>query len=93
MLRADDPWFPDEDVDEFMLRADDPWFLDEDADEFVETLKALPEIRQHLAPTPPEEELGLRLLLERPDELSHTWWQDQASTSEPTLRPMRPHAA
>lgn len=63
--------------EEFMLRPDDPWFLDEDIDEFAEMLKALPEIRQHLTPAAPEEELGLRSLLERPD----------------TLRPARPQAA
>jgi hypothetical protein len=79
--------------EEFMLRPDDPWFLDEDVDEFVEMLKALPEIRQRLEPAPPEEELGLRSLLEQPDTLAHTWWHDQASSNEPTLRPTRPRAA
>ena len=76
-----------------MLRPDDPWFLDEEVDEFVEMLKSMPEIRQHLTPAPPEEELGLRSLLERPDTFAHTWWHNQSTTSEPTLRPTRPHAA
>jgi len=75
-----------------MLRPDDPWFHEDD-DEFVEMLQALPEIRQHLAPAPPEEELGLRSLLERSDTFVHTWWHDQSATTEPTLRPTRPHAA
>jgi len=86
MLRLDDPWFLDETGDE-----------DEGGDEFVEMLKALPELRQLLVPAPPEEEVGLRSLLERPDTFAHAWWGDQTRrsgrTSEPTLRPARPHAA
>ena len=80
-----------------MLRPDDPWFLDEAVDEPGELLKALPEIRQYVVPSPPEEELGLRALLERPDVFAHGWWREQViksgRTSAPALRPPRPRAA
>jgi hypothetical protein len=77
-----------------MLRPDDPWFLDEAVDEPGELLKALPEIRQYLVPTPPEEELGLRSLLEDPDNFAHGWWRDQAARSGRKCPPApRPRAA
>lgn len=77
-----------------MLRPDDPWFLDEAVDESDELLKALPEIRQNLVPAPPEDELGLRSLLEQPDTFAHAWWRDQASRSGRKGAPApRPRAA
>jgi hypothetical protein len=77
-----------------MLRPDDPWFLDEAADEPGELLKALPEIRQYLAPAPPDEDLGLRSLLDQPDTgaFAHPWWRDQARRSGHRGTP-RPRAA
>jgi hypothetical protein len=77
-----------------MLRPDDPWFLDEAVDEPGEVFKALPEIRKYLVPAPPEEELGLRSLLENPDTFAHAWWRDQASRSSRKCQPAsRPRAA
>jgi hypothetical protein len=84
--------------EESMLRPEDLSFLDEEAvEEPSELLKALPEIGQHVTPAAPEDDLGLRSLLERPETFAHAWWRDQASrsgrTTEPRLRPTRPHAA
>jgi hypothetical protein len=84
--------------EESMLRPEDLSYLDDEAvDEPSELLKALPEIRQSVAPTPPEDDLGLRSLLERPETFAHPWWRDQASRSgrtiDPMLHPTRPHAA
>jgi hypothetical protein len=81
-----------------MLRPEDLIFQeDEVADDPAELLQALPEIRQSVAPTPPEDDLGFRSLLEGPETFAHAWWRDQASRSgrtiEPMLRPTRPHAA
>ena len=75
-----------------MLRPDDPWFLDEAVDDGEELLKSLPEIRQNLAPAPPEAELGLRSLLERPEGFAHAWWRDQAARSGRNGPALRPHA-
>lgn len=63
-----------------MLRPDDPWFLDEAGDESGELMKALPEVREQLSGLP-DEELGLRALLEHPDALAGAWWRDQARRS------------
>ena len=68
-----------------MLRPEDLSFVDEAVDEPSELLKALPEIRQYAAPGPPEEDLGLRFLLERPETFAHSWWRDQASRSGRTI--------
>ena len=77
-----------------MLRPEDLSFLDEEAvDEPSELLRALPEISQYVAPEPPEDDLGLRSLLERPEAFAHVWWRDQASRSGRTTRPTRPHVA
>jgi hypothetical protein len=81
-----------------MLRPEDLTFLDDEAvDEPSELLKALPEIGQYITPAPPEDDLGLRSLLERPEAFAHAWWRDQARKSgrpnEPLRRSMRPHAA
>jgi hypothetical protein len=77
-----------------MLRPDDPWFQDEGAEDPAALLQVLPEIRQYLEPSPTEDDLGLRSLLEQPDQLSHAWWRDQASKSGRTRRPSpRPRAA
>lgn len=75
-----------------MLRPDEPWFLDEAVDEPGELLKALPEVRQYFAPSPPEADLGLRSLLEQPDSFAHTWWREQARRSRRNGTP-RPRAA
>ena len=64
-----------------MLRADDLWFVEEAADDPAELLKALPEIRQSLDPAPAEDDVGLRSLLEDPDQFAHRWWRDQARGS------------
>jgi hypothetical protein len=64
-----------------MLRPEDSWLLDEDAEDPSALLAVLPEIRPYLEPTPAEEELGLRSLLEQPDHFAHPWWRDQASRS------------
>ena len=81
-----------------MLRPEDLSFLEDEAvDEPSELLKQLPEIGQYLTPAAPEEDLGLRSLLERPEAFAHAWWRDQASRSGRTIdrlpRPTRPHAA
>lgn len=46
-----------------MLKPDDFSFLDEDEDA-AELLRVLPEIRHNLEPSPTDDELGLRALLE-----------------------------
>ena len=77
-----------------MLQPDDPWFLDEAVEEPDELLKALPELRQNLVSAPPEDELGLRSLLEQADTFTHPWWRDQASKSGRKGTPVpRPRAA
>jgi hypothetical protein len=69
-----------------MLRPEDLSFLDDEAiDDPSELLKALPEIGQYVTPAPPEEDLGLRSLLERPEAFTHAWWRDQARRSSRTL--------
>jgi hypothetical protein len=77
-----------------MLRPNDPWFLDEAVDEPGELLKALPEMRQYMAPAPSDEDLGLRSLLEQPEAFAfaHPWWRDQARRSGRRGTP-RPRAA
>jgi hypothetical protein len=70
-----------------MLKPVDLSFMDESAeDDPAELLKALPEIRNEVAATPADEDLGLRSLLERPETFSHAWWRDQASRSGSSLR-------
>jgi hypothetical protein len=72
-----------------MLKPVDLSFMDEDAEDPAELLRALPEIRHEVAPTPAEDDLGLRSLLERPEAFSHAWWRDQASRSGSRIRPWR----
>jgi hypothetical protein len=79
-----------------MLRPEDPWFLDldEDAEDPSALLAVLPDIRPYLEPTPAEEDLGLRSLLEHPDCFAHPWWRDQAKRSARTsVTSPRPRAA
>jgi hypothetical protein len=64
-----------------MLRPTDPWFLDEAVEDPTDLARVLPEMRQCLLPPPPEEELGLRSLLEQPRHFAHGWWREQASKS------------
>jgi hypothetical protein len=81
-----------------MLRPEDLSFLDEEAvDEPSELLKALPELSHYVAPEPPDDDLGLRSLFERPEAFAQAWWRDQARRSGRNAgvpaRPTRPHAA
>jgi hypothetical protein len=77
-----------------MLRPTDPWFLDEAVEDPTDLVQVLPEIRQYLAPPPPEEELGLRSLLEQPGHFTHAWWRAQAGKSRGKYAgPSRHHAA
>jgi hypothetical protein len=61
-------------------------FMDEAADDPAELLKAMPEIRYEVAPTPTDDDLGLRTLLERPEAFTLPWWRDQAGRSRANAR-------
>ena len=54
-----------------MLHPNDLWLMD---DEASDVLLTLPEIRQLVDAGPPDEQLGLRSMLERPETLSKAWW-------------------
>jgi hypothetical protein len=69
-----------------MLKPVDLTFMDEAAEDPAELLRALPEIGQELAAAPLDDDLGIRSLLERPEEFAHTWWRDQASRSSASFR-------
>jgi len=64
-------------------------FLDEAAEDPAELLKALPEIRLEVAHGAADDDLGLRSLLESPEEFSHAWWRDQAGRSRSSIRALR----
>ena len=55
-----------------MLKPDDFSFLSEGEDS-AELMRALPEIRHNLEPTPKDDELGLRALLEWAPPSSPAW--------------------
>jgi predicted glycosyltransferase len=59
---------------------DDLWLTEElPTEEPAELLRALPEIRQYFGPDQPEEEVGLRSILERPEALSKAWWREETT--------------
>ncbi len=53
----------------------DLWLMEEEIplDEPSELLLTMPEIRQLFDPDPPDEQLGLRSILDRPETLSKAW--------------------
>ena len=57
------------------MRENDPWLMEEDMplDEPSDLLLTMPEIRQLVDPARPDEQLGLRSILERPETLSKAW--------------------
>jgi hypothetical protein len=58
-----------------LLDQNDPWLMEEETrlDEPSELLLTMPEIRQLFDPDPPDEQLGLRSILDRPEMLSKAW--------------------
>ena len=60
-----------------MLAPDDLWWIEEPIGEPFD-VSTLREIKQRVAQTPWDDELGLRSLLERPDVLSRAWWRENA---------------
>jgi hypothetical protein len=55
-----------------MLRPDEIYPFDE-AEDPAELMRALPEIRHNVAPTPSDEELGLRSLLDWKERIPPAW--------------------
>lgn len=51
------------------------WIEELPPEEPSELLRTMPEMKHYLGPDP-EEEPGLRSLLEHPDALSRAWWRD-----------------
>jgi hypothetical protein len=60
-----------------LLDPNDLWLMEEDIplDEPSELLLTMPEIRQLVDPDRPDEQLGLRSILDRPETLSKAWWK------------------
>lgn len=60
-----------------MLDRDDLWLMDQDLslDEPPDVLEAMPGMRQLLDPDRHDDELGLRSMLESPEQLSRSWWR------------------
>ncbi len=58
-----------------MLDQTEPWLMEEEMllDEPSDLLLTMPEIRQLADPRRPEEQLGLRSILECPEALSRAW--------------------
>jgi hypothetical protein len=58
-----------------MLDENDAWLMEEDIalDDSADLLLTMPEIRQLVDPARPDEQLGLRSILERPETLSKAW--------------------
>jgi hypothetical protein len=52
------------------------WLIEEPIIDEPSDLLAMPEIKQHAVRDPQDDELGLRLLLERPEALSRSLWRD-----------------
>jgi hypothetical protein len=72
-----------------MLKPVDLSFMDEAPEDPADLLRALPEIGHEIAAAPPDGDLGLRSLLERPEAFAHPWWRDQASRSGSSFRPVQ----
>jgi hypothetical protein len=77
----------------FMLRPLDLSFMEEAEEEPSELLKALPEIRQELAPSPADDDFGLRILLEHPEVLGHARRRDHGWLAGSSTRRMARHAS
>lgn len=60
-----------------MLTRDAVWLVEEPVLDEPADLLAIPEIRQHIAHDPHDDELGLRALLEMPDAPPFPWWGEE----------------
>jgi hypothetical protein len=55
---------------------DDLWLTEElSIDEPSELLRAMPELRQYVRADHPDDDFGLRSILEHPEALSKAWWR------------------
>ncbi len=76
-----------------MLRPKDWWFENQAVESPAEPPGAPPGTGQD-STLAPDDDLGLRTLLEHPDQFAHAWWRDQASRSRTKpARSTRPRAA
>ncbi len=61
-----------------MLTRDALWLVEEPVlDEPADLLTTIPEIKQHIAHEPHDDELGLRALLEMPEAPPLPWWCEE----------------
>jgi len=60
-----------------MLTRDALWLAEEPVLEEPADLWTIPEIRQHIAHEPHDDELGLRSLLELPEASPSPWWREE----------------
>lgn len=60
-----------------MLTTDALWLVEEPVLDEPADLLTIPEIRQHIAHEPCDDELGLRALLETPEAPPSRWYEEQ----------------
>lgn len=69
-----------------MLNRDDAWLMDLSDGEPADAFQTMPELRQWLGPRRPDDELGLRALLERPDVQARSWRRTARADRGPANR-------
>jgi hypothetical protein len=60
-----------------MLTRDASWLVEEPVLDEPADLLTIPEIKQHIAHEPHDDELGLRALLEMPEAPPSPWWCEE----------------
>lgn len=74
-----------------MLDHDDLWLLEElPLEEPSELLQTMPEIKQYVG-ADPDDEAGLRSILNRPEALTKAWWR-HANTRKRRVKNAKRHA-
>ena len=64
----------------------DALWLDEPPTEDPSEVLNMPEIKRRVSRELPEEEIGLRALLEHPEDISGSWWQEQRARRQSRRR-------
>jgi hypothetical protein len=72
-----------------MLTRDAFWLVDEPVLDEPADLLTIPQIKQHIAHEPNDDELGLRALLEMPEAPPSPWWREEQPRHRPVSRRSR----